>query len=168
MPAIDLRALLPWMLRAVAILCAAGSGWSFGRSVPSWEADKATDHFDLDVLGDDRVSGIGWGWGGWGWGFGIPYGHHPWGCLSLEAFGCAGCLGALAQLLSGSLSGAICLIAAVVATYYSWPWAAIAIDHHSWGMALFATPGLWLSLAGLVGGWTLAVTTDKGPVGPLD
>ena len=50
--------LLIWLARGGAVLLAAGAGWAFGRSVPSWQADEAMD--EADPRAQNRYGGCGY------------------------------------------------------------------------------------------------------------
>jgi hypothetical protein len=144
--------LWPWLALAGTVLCAAAAGWAMGRSVPSWQEDAGNE---WRTAGSHPI-GYGDGWG-----------SYSGGC---EMLGCA----MLLSGLRGNGWGALCAVCALVCAYFAWPPESWAGDSSQAGggngqlVLILFHPGFWTLLLSAAGGYVAAVTTDKGPVGPLE
>lgn len=125
---------------ALALLCALGAGFSLGRQTPGWKEDSAREY--APSVGDVYL-----------------YGSHYIGGRFFFAF------------FGSAWGSALLALAALLLAYLFWPHNNGFEDlRHArragWLLLLFE-PSAWALLLAAGAGYTWAVLTDKGPVGPL-
>lgn len=144
--AVDLDAVWPWLLRIAAVLLAGGSGWSFGRSVPSWQEDQRMDATDYTAHA-----------------YGYQGGHFSRDGMFGSGCGALGCT-MLLQGLRGSLWGTLCTGGALVVTYFAWSWEFLdgqGVEDYGIAVAMLMHPAIWTLIGGTVAGYIASVATDK-------